>query len=199
MLDNLRFALRQLVKNPSVTIVAIFALALGIGANTAIFSVVNAVLLRPLPYPDADKLIVLRERSNAFERGSVGYMNWLDWHAAQKSFTELALVRRESVNFSLGAGVGSPERLRGVRASSGFLTVLGLKPKIGRDLSAADDTAGATNVALIMETLWRHHFGRSASALGRRGLSHGGVRELSGRVSTHLHIGRNRDILIALD
>ena len=168
MLDDLRFALRQLVKNPSVTIVAIFALALGIGANTAIFSVVNAVLLRPLPYPDADKLIVLRERSNAFERGSVGYMNWLDWHAAQKSFTELALVRRESVNFSLGAGVGSPERLRGVRASSGFLTVLGLKPKIGRDLSGADDTAGAPNVALISESLWRHHFAGSPSVLGWR-------------------------------
>src|SRR5207237_2889656 len=123
MLDDLRFAFRQLVKNPSVTIVAIFALALGIGANTAIFSVVNAVLLRPLPYPDADKLIVLRERSNAFERGSVGYMNWLDWHAAQKSLTELALVRRESVNFSLGAGVGSSERLCGVRAGCWFFHV----------------------------------------------------------------------------
>src|SRR5207237_10526923 len=122
-------------------------------ANTAIFSVVNAVLLRPLPYPDADKLIVLRERSNAFEHGSVGYMNWLDWHAVQKSFTELALVRRESVNFSLGAGVGSPERLRGVRASSGFLTGFGLKPKIGRDLSAAGDIAAPTCVARLRRAL----------------------------------------------
>src|SRR5438093_8996565 len=148
MLDNLRFALRQLVKNPSVTIVAIFALALGIGANTAIFSVINAVLLRPLPYPDADKLIVLRERSHTFERGAGGYMNWLDWHAAQRSFTDIALVRREAVNFSLGSGVGSPERLRGVRVSSGFLSVLGLRPKIGRDLSVADDMAGAPNIAL---------------------------------------------------
>src|SRR5436305_9498014 len=97
MMDDLRFALGQLVKIPSVTIVAIFALALGIGANTAIFSVVNAVLLRLLPYPDADKLIVLRERSNAFERGSVGYMNWLDWHVAQESLTELDLVSSDSV------------------------------------------------------------------------------------------------------
>src|SRR5215467_9109410 len=139
MLDDIRYAVRLLLKNPSVTIVAIFALALGIGANTAIFSVINAVLLRPLPYPDADKLIVLRERSHTFERGAVGYMNWLDWHAAQKSFTEL----------SLGSGVGSPERLRGLRASSGFLSMMGLKPKIGRDLSSADDIAGAPNVALI--------------------------------------------------
>src|SRR5437588_487075 len=198
MLDDLRFALRQLVKNPSVTIVAIFALALGIGANTAIFSVVNAVLLRPLPYPDADKLIVLRERSNAFERGSVGYMNWLDWHAAQKSLTELALVRRESVNFSLGAGVGSPERLRGVRASSGFLTVLGLKPKIGRDLSGADDTAGAPNVALISESLWRHHFAGSPSVLGWRVLIDGLVREIIGVIPAELQFGRNPEVLLPL-
>src|SRR5438093_11700473 len=116
MLDDVRYAVRLLVKNPSVTIVAIFALALGIGANTAIFSVINAVLLRPLPYPDADKLIVLRERSHTFERGAVGYMNWLDWHAAQRSFTDIALVRREGFNFSVSGGGGAPERVRGLRA-----------------------------------------------------------------------------------
>src|SRR4029434_5573997 len=170
MLDDLRYAVRQLVKNPSFAVIAVFALALGIGANTAIFSVVNAVLLRPLPYPDADKLIIVSERSHTFERGSVGYMNWLDWHAGQKSFSELALVRREAINFSLGSGVGSPERLRGLRASSGFLSVIGLKPKIGRDLTAADDIAGSPNVALISENLWRKQFGGSPSVLGRRAL-----------------------------
>src|ERR1700758_453517 len=135
MLEDLRFASRQLLKNPGFTLVAIFALALGIGANTAIFSVVNAVLLRPLPYPDADKLIVLRERSKAFERGAVGYMNWLDWHAGQRSFTELALVRREGFNFSVSDGTGAPERVRGLRVSAGFLSVMGLKPRIGRGLT----------------------------------------------------------------
>src|SRR5689334_20785292 len=113
MLDDFRYAVRQLVKNPSFTIIAVFALALGIGANTAIFSVVNAVLLRPLPYPDSDKLILLRERSHIFDNGAVGYMNWLDWHAAQRSFADIALVRRESFNFSVGAGLGSPQRLSG--------------------------------------------------------------------------------------
>src|SRR5215813_9244370 len=198
MLDDLRFALRQLVKNPSFTIVAIFALALGIGANTAIFSVVNAVLLRPLPYPDADKLIVLRERSHIFDNGAVGYMNWLDWHAGQQSFTDIALVRRESFNFSVGAGLGTPERLRGVRASSGFLSVLGLKPKIGRDLSAADDIAGAANVALVSENLWRKHFGGSPSVLGRRVLIDGLQREIIGVFPAQLQFGRNPDVLLPL-
>ena len=198
MLDDFRFALRQLAKNPGFTIVAVFALALGIGANTAIFSVVNAVLLRPLPYPDPDKLIVLRERSRIFDNGAVGYMNWLDWHAGQRSFTDIALVRRESFNFSVGAGLGSPERVRGLRASSGFLSVLGLKPKLGHDLSGADDVAGAPNVALISENLWRHKFGASPSVLGQHVLVDGLPREIIGVMPAHLQFGRNPDVLLPL-
>src|ERR1041385_4218914 len=198
MLEDLRFAFRQLVKNPSFTIIAVFALALGIGANTAIFSVVNAVLLRPLPYPDPGKLIVLRERSHIFDNGAVGYMNWLDWHAGQRSFTELALVRRESFNFSLGSGLGSPERVRGLRASSGLLSVLGLKPKLGRDLSAMDDVGGAPNVTLISENLWRHDFGASPSVLGRRVLIDGLQREIIGVFPAQLQFGRNPDVLLPL-
>ena len=198
MLDDLRYAVRLLLKNPSVTLVAIFALALGIGANTAIFSVINAVLLRPLPYPDASKLIVLREHSHTFERGAVGYMNWLDWHASQKSFTDLALVRREAPNFSQGSDAGSPERLHGVRASSGFLSVMGLKPKIGRDLAPADDIAGVSNVALISENLWRKHFAGSPSVLGRRALIDGLEREIIGVFPAELQFGRNPDVLLPL-
>ncbi len=198
MLDDLRFSLRQLAKNPGVTVIAILALALGIGANTAIFSVVNAVLLQPLPYPDADKLILLRETSHIFNNGSVGYMNWLDWHSGQQSFTDIALVRRESVNFSVGAGLGSPKRVRGVRASSGFLSVLGLKPKLGRDLSAGDDIGGAPNVALISENLWRHDLGASPSILGRRVLIDGLQREIIGVLPAELQFGRIPDVLLPL-
>src|SRR5499427_10393070 len=198
MFDDLRFAFRQLVKNPSFTLIAIFALALGIGANTAIFSVVNAVLLRPLPYPDADKLVILRERSRIFDNGAVGYMNWLDWQAGQHSFTDIALVRRESVNFSVGAGLGAPERVRSVRASSGFLSVLGLKPKLGRDLSTTDDISGAPNVALISENLWRHDFGGSPFVLGRRVLIDGLQREIIGVFPAELQFGRNPDLLVPL-
>ena len=198
MLEDLRFGFRQLLKNPSFTLIAIFALALGIGANTAIFSVVNAVLLRPLPYPDPDKLIVLRERSNTFERGAVGYLNWLDWHAGQRSFTDVALVRREGFNFSLGNGIGAPERVRGLRASSGLVSVLGLKPKIGRDLNLAEDVSGAPNVALIGENLWRRHFGGSPSVLGERALIDGLQREIVGVFPAELQFGRNPDVILPL-
>jgi len=198
MLEDVRFAFRQLVKNPSFTLIAIFALALGIGANTAIFSVVNAVLLRPLPYPDPDKLIVLRERSNSFERGAVGYMNWLDWHAGQRTFTDVALVRRDGFNFSVGAGAGAPERVRGLRASSGFLSVLGLKPKIGRDLNTTEDVSGAPNVALISEGLWHNHFGGSPSVLGQRALIDGLQREIVGVFPIELQFGRNPDVILPL-
>ena len=197
-MNDLRFAFRQLTKNPGFTLIAILALALGIGANTAIFSVVNAVLLRPLPYPDADKLIVLRERSSVFERGAVGYMNWTDWHAGQRSFTNLALVRRENLNFSMGAGIGAPQRIRGLRASSDFLSAIGIKPMIGRDLKPAEDVSGAPNVVLISENLWRKNFDASPEVLGKTVLIDGLQREIVGVFSDELQFGRNPDAIMPL-
>jgi putative ABC transport system permease protein len=198
MANDLRYAIRTLAGNPGFTIVAILTLAIGIGANTAIFSVVNAVLLRPLPYPESEKLIVVRERSKTFERGSAGYMNWLDWHAGQRSFTDLALVRRENFNFSMGAGVGAPERILGVRASAGFLSVIGFKPVIGRDLTPAEDLSGAPNVILISENLWRKHFGGSPSVLGQTALIDGLQREIAGVFSDQLQFGRNPQVIVPL-
>ncbi len=198
MLDDLRFAVRQLLKNPGFTLIAVFALALGIGANTAIFSVVNAVLLRPLPYPDSERIVVVRERSHNWEWGSVGYMNWLDWHAGQRSFAELALVRRENFNFAKGAGVGAPERIRGIRASSDFLNVLGLKPKIGRDLTKAEDLAGAPNVVLISDSLWHNQFAGAPDVLSQRVVIGGLEREVVGVLPREMQFGRNPDVLIPL-
>jgi putative ABC transport system permease protein len=197
-MNDFRYSIRQLAKRPSFTLIAIFALALGIGANTAIFSVVNSVLLRPLPYPDPDKLILLRERSHLFAWGAVGYMNWLDWHQAQRSFTDVALVRREGYNFSIPGDSGAPERVRGLRVSSGFLSVMGLKPRIGRDLAPPEDVSGAPDVALISETLWRHRFGGSQSVLGRRAVIDGVVREIVGIFPTTLQFGRYPEVLLPL-
>jgi len=146
MLDDLRYAVRQLVKNPSFTLIAVFALALGIGANTAIFSVVNAVLLRPLPYPDSEKLILLRERlagSAGFESGSVSYLNYLDWRAAQHSFVDLGLVRAEDVNLSAADAASPPERIRAARVTANYLSILQVPPPLGRDFVEKDDQPGA--------------------------------------------------------
>ncbi|MEO5721351.1 MAG: hypothetical protein ABIR71_07775, partial [Chthoniobacterales bacterium] len=120
MITDLRYAFRQLLKNPSFTFIAIFALALGIGANTAIFSVVNAVLLRPLPYPEPDRLVMVRETTATFPTGSVSYPNFLDWRAGQRSFTDLTLTRRQTFNFS-PVGAGAPERVGGGEVTYNFL------------------------------------------------------------------------------
>src|SRR6266404_1280638 len=135
-MNDLRFALRQFLKNPAFTGIAVITLALGIGANTAIFSVVNAVLLRPLPYPHSEELVLLRERlvgPSGFESGSVSYMNYLDWRAAQRSFTDLALARTEGVSLSASDGTSPPEAARAGRITANYLSILQVPPLIGRD------------------------------------------------------------------
>src|SRR5919201_6460350 len=164
MVKDLQFALRQLAKQPGFAFIAVLVLALGIGANTAIFSVVNAVLLRPLPYPQSEQLVLLRERllgPSGFESGSVSYMNYLDWRAAQKSFTDLALVRTEGVSLSASDGTSQPEAARAGRITANYLSILKVPPLIGRDFVDKDDVPGAAKVALISERVWRKQFGTS--------------------------------------
>src|SRR5690349_1594305 len=153
MLSDLRYAVRMLIKSPAFSVIAIVALALGIGANTAIFSVVDAVLLRPLPYPDSDKLILLRERMQMFESGSVSYPNYLDWRASQHVFTDVALYRRDSMNLSSRDQSSPPERIAGGVMSFNMMKIVGLKPILGRDFTEADDVPGGPKVALISEGL----------------------------------------------
>ena len=136
-MNDLKFALRQLRKSPGFTFVAVVTLALGIGANTAIFSVVNAVLLRPLPYPQPDRLVLIRERTRIFDSGSVSLPNYLDWRASQRGFSDLALFRRGDANLSGVASDAEAERVRSARVTYNFLAVLGLSPELGRDFDAA--------------------------------------------------------------
>jgi hypothetical protein len=111
LLSDIRYAFRMIAKQPGFAALAVLAFALGIGANVAIFSVVNAVLLRPLPYPHSERLINLRESTPTFPSGSVSYPNFLDWRASQHTFTDLALFRRESYNLSGAKGGTAPERI----------------------------------------------------------------------------------------
>ncbi len=197
-LTDLRYAVRMLLKAPGFTIIAIFALALGIGANTAIFSVVNAVLLRPLPYPEPDRLVVLRETTLQFPSGSVSYPNYLDWRAGQHTFTDLALVRRESFNLSLPGGQMAPERVGGGRVSWNFLAVLGMKPLLGRDFSEAEDVPGAAPVVMIGERCWRTRFGGSRGVLGQQVMLDGVAREIIGVLPDAVRYPRLAEIWVPL-
>jgi putative ABC transport system permease protein len=201
MLKDLRFALRQLLKQPGFSATAILTLALGIGANTAIFSVVNAVLLRPLPYPHPDQLVLLRERlarPSGFESGSVSYINFLDWRAAQRSFVDLALVRREGVNVSSADTSAPPERLGAARITANYLSILQVAPRLGRDLIDNDDMPGAGKVALISERLWRSRFGALPLVIGQRLNIDGVSREIVGVVPERVRFPRDCDFFIPL-
>jgi putative ABC transport system permease protein len=201
MLKDFRFALRQLVKQPGFAFIAVIVLALGIGANTAIFSVVNAVLLRPLPYPHSEQLVLLRERllgPSGFESGSVSYMNYLDWRAAQKSFTDFALARTEGVSLSTSDGTSPPEAARAGRITANYLSILQVPPLIGRDFVASDDVPGAAKVALISERVWRKQFGALPIAIGQRLNVDGVPREIIGVVPERVRFPRNCDVFLPL-
>jgi putative ABC transport system permease protein len=200
-MNDLKFALRQLRKSPGFIVIAVLVLALGIGANTAIFSVVNAVLLRPLLYPHSEQLVLLRERllgPSGFESGSVSYMNYLDWRAAQKSFTDLGLARTEGVSLSASDGTSPPEAERAGRVTANYLSILQVPPLIGRDFVEGDDVPGAVKVVLISERVWRKQFGALPIAIGQRLNVDGVPREIVGVVSERVRFPRNCDIFLPL-
>jgi putative ABC transport system permease protein len=199
LLQDVRYAFRMIAKSPAFAILAVLAFALGIGANTAIFSVVNAVLLRPLPYPHSERLIKLGERTPTFPFGSVSYPNYLDWRAAQRSFTDLALYRRDSYNLSSENGATAPERVGGARVSANFLKVLGVSPQLGRDFIDADDVPHSLKVALITDGTWRRHFGASANVLGKHVLVDGISREIIGVLPPSVRVPRLAEIYVPLD
>ena len=165
-MNQLRFAFRQLIKNPAFSAVAIITLALGIGANTAIFSVVNAVLLRPLPYPDANRIMVVNESSGPGQDYAVAWPDYLDWQKDNTVFENLAATHKESLNLS-GIPGRDPERISGAAVTRNFFNVVGLSPKIGRTFSEDEDKAGAAQVVVISDRLWRRVFSADPGVLGK--------------------------------
>src|ERR1700736_554337 len=165
-MNNFRLALRQLIKNPAFSAVAIVTLALGIGANTAIFSIVNAVLLQPLPYPNADRIMVLNESSGPGQDYSVALPDYFDWQKDNTVFEYLAATHKESRNLS-GIPGRDPERISGAAVTRNFFNVVGLPPEIGRTFSEDEDKAGAPPVVVISDRLWRRAFSADPSVLGR--------------------------------
>jgi putative ABC transport system permease protein len=163
---DLRFAIRRLLRTPAFTGATVGCLALGIGANTAIFSVIHAVLLRPLPYQTPDRLVAVWEASRIrkSERNTVSPANFLDWRSATPGFSGLAAVYGGGANLT---GNGQPEEVTVQRATANLFAVLGVPAAIGRTFGPADDLPGAPDVTLLSHDLWRRRFSADPSIVGR--------------------------------
>jgi len=162
--QDLRYAFRTLRKSPGFTAVAMLALALGIGANTSIFSVVNGVLLRPLSYPQADRLVRIYETTAEFSQSSIAYPNFLDWRRESLSFTDMGTWRDTDFNFT---GAGQPEHLSGQYVSASLFPTLGVVPLLGRDFLPDEDRRGAACAAILNYGFWKQRLGAAPGILGR--------------------------------
>ena len=194
-LQDIKYAVRMLAKSPGFTATAILTLALGIGANTALFSVVNGVLLNPLPFPQPDRLVAVYAKSPTFEESSITYPNFLDWHKDNRSFSSLAGFRSEDYNLT---GAGQPERLHGHQISADFFSTLGIQPVLGRDFRPEEDQAGANPVALISDGLWKRKFGSSPEVLGKTLALNGKPHTIVGVFIGHVPIFRPSDVYVPI-
>jgi predicted permease len=185
--QDLRYALRQLRKNRGFTAVAVLTLALGIGANTAIFSVVNAVLLNPLPFSHADRIVSMFEGTPNFFKGSISYPNFLDWQRDNRSFEAMAAYRATEGSIT---GVGQPENVQAQRVSANFFPILGVNPILGRNFTSEEDRRGASPTALISEGLWKRKFAADRNVIGQRLIVAGQPRTIIGVIpaSFRLHV-----------
>jgi predicted permease len=161
--QDVKYSIRRLIKDPSFTLTAVATLALGIGVNTAVFSVVNGVLLNPLPYPGPDELVALYSRTADQPKASSSYPNFLDWVRGNRSFSDLAAFREDDLNL---IGRGQPERVPAEMVSAGFFRLLGVQPILGRTFLPTDDQLGAAPVVVISESFWQRKFGSSPTVLG---------------------------------
>ncbi|HEX3281624.1 MAG TPA: ABC transporter permease [Pyrinomonadaceae bacterium] len=162
--QDLRYAARMLRKNPGFAAVVVITLALGIGANTAIFSFVNGVILNPLPFPDSDRLVVISQTNNEGNEISVSLPNFQDWQARSRSFEDLGGVCFTTFNLT---GVDTPQHLAGQAVTLNYFSILGVQPQLGRIFSPEEDKFGAARTALISDSLWRTTFGADPNILGR--------------------------------
>jgi predicted permease len=167
-MKDLRFALRMLVKQPGFTAIAVLTLALGIGANTTIFSVINSVLLRPLPYPDAERIVVLSEADNTGQGApfSIALPDYLDWRRDSTVFENLALAHRETASLSDIPG-RTPEQIPVAFVTANFFKVIGINPQLGRTFTDEEDKAGGPSVAVISDGMWQRVFQRDPGVIGR--------------------------------
>ena len=162
--QDIRFAFRVLLHNRGFATIAILTLALGIGANTALFSVVNGVLLNPLPFPNPDDLFAVYAKTSTFSQSSITYANFEDWQRQNHSFAYLGAFRSEDYNLT---GSGEPERLHAHMVSADFFPAYGIAPLIGRSFRRDEDQIGAEPVAMLGDGLWKRKFASSSDVVGK--------------------------------
>ena len=162
--QDIRYSLRMMRRTPGFTYVAVLTIALGIGANTAIFSVVNAVLLRSLPYRDPDRLVMVRDYSMHGVSDLVSGLDFLEWRDQAKAFEQIAAYRADTVDLT---GRGAPERLSAELVSANLFRALGIAPALGRAFTLEEDTAGAAPVVILSDGLWRRRFGGDPQVIGQ--------------------------------
>ncbi|HVG32677.1 MAG TPA: ABC transporter permease [Pyrinomonadaceae bacterium] len=193
LLKDLRYAIRMLVRKPGFTVVAVLTLALGIGANTAIFSVVNAVLLRPLPFQDADRIATFWQSNtkNSVKREDVSPANFFDWRDRSRSCTELAAAM--PYGYSLTGGE-EPEAFRAWRVTTGFFEVLGVNALYGRTFLRDEFQAGNSTVVVISHGLWRRRFGSDPNLIGQKLMLNGRPHTVVGVMPADFEFGPGREI-----
>jgi predicted permease len=194
-MNDLRFALRQLLKHPGFTAVAVLTLALGIGANTAIFSLVNTAFLRALPYPHPDQLMYLSERSAAGDNMPVSYPNFLDWQSQQDVFSGLAVFHDAEGKLKTERGT---EMVAVLHVSAEFFNVLGVRPLQGRDLRPEDDRPGAERVAWITAEAWQRLFNNAPNLVGRSFTLDGKSLTLAGILPADYRFPRRADVVTTI-
>jgi predicted permease len=166
--QDLRFGARMLIKTPGFTLVAILTLALGIGANTTIFSVINALLLKPIPFPDAERLVLVWQSqvNDPESRNIVSAPNYWDWQRQNDVFEQMAILDSAGKGYNLSGG-GEPERVSGVRVSASFFDVLGVKPALGRTFLPEEEQSGKHQVVVLSDSLWRSRYHADPQLLGK--------------------------------
>jgi predicted permease len=189
---DLRYAVRMLLKSPGFAAVAVLTVALGIGSNTALFSVVSGVLLNPLPYPHSEQLMAVYGDAPGFSHSPVAFLNFLDWQRDNRTFSSLAMYRNQDYNFS---DKSEAERLSGYMISAGFFPTLGVQPVLGRTFRADDDQLGAAPVAVLGGGFWKRKFGSSPDVVGKTLILNGTSYLIVGVVPPQFTFyGQDRDV-----
>jgi len=193
--QDVRHGLRVLAKNPGFTAIAILTLALGIGANTALFSVVNGVLLNPLPFANPDELVAVYTKSPTFQESSISYPNFLDWQKDNHSFAPLCAFRSDDFNMT---GAGEPERVHTHMISAEFFSTLGIPPLLGRTFRPEEDTAGAGPVVILSDGLWHRKFASGQGVLGKNITLNGKTYTIIGVAPGHITGLSNTDVFVPI-